>query len=154
MRLFTVASPTLISERGAPADIDALSSLPVTASLDPNTGRPWPWYFTSGRQWTPAHPAVVADDADLEMGAVLEGLAFGQLADFMAAPYIACGELVRVLREEEPEPWGLYVYRPQRGPVAPRVRVVFDAIVDAVSTLAASLPELDASAGRTRKRRT
>jgi len=37
--------------------------------------------------------------------------------------------------------------------VAPRVRVVFDALVDAVATLAASLPEPDARAGRTRKRR-
>jgi len=153
MRLFTVASPALIRDRGLPADMDALSTLPVTASLDPNTGRPWPWYFRSGRQWTPAHPALVADDADLEMGAVLEGIAFGQIADYMAAPHIARGELVRVLREEEPEPWGLYVYRPQRGPVAPRVRVVFDALVDAVATLAASLPEPDARAGRTRKRR-
>jgi len=154
MRLFTVASPTLISARGAPADIDALSTLPVTASLDPNTGRPWPWYFTSGRQWIPANPAVVADDADLEMGAVLGGIAFGQLADYMAAPFIARGELVRVLTDEEPEPWGLYVYRPQRGPVAPRVRAVFDAILESVAALATAPPEPATSSSRARNRAT
>lgn len=136
MQLHTVASPALIERVGTPQDIDALAHLPVTAALDINTGRPWPWYFKGGRQWVPPSPAVIADDADMEMGAVLAGIAFAQLADYMAHPYIASGKLMKVLEDQAPPAWGLYVYRPQRGPVPGRVRVMFDALSNAVSELA------------------
>lgn len=135
MRLPIVAAPRLIKKVGVPANIDALSSLPVTVALDINTGRPWPWHFKAGRQWTPTAPTLVADNADIEMGAALAGIAFAQLADYMAAPYIANGKLVRVLENEEPPAWGLYVYRPQRGPIPGRVRAVFDEMLLAVGSL-------------------
>ena len=137
MRLPIVAAPRLIKKVGVPAKIDALSSLPVTVALDINTGRPWPWHFKAGRQWTPTAPTLVADNADMEMGAALAGIAFAQLADYMAAPYIASGKLVRVLENEEPPAWGLYVYRPQRGPIPGRVRAVFDEMLVAVGSLPA-----------------
>ncbi|WP_035832526.1 LysR substrate-binding domain-containing protein [Cupriavidus metallidurans] len=73
----------------------------------------------------------------MEMGAALAGIAFAQLADYMAAPYIASGKLVRVLENEEPPAWGLYVYRPQRGPIPGRVRAVFDEMLVAVGSLPA-----------------
>ena len=137
MRLPIVAAPRLIKKVGVPANIDALSSLPGTVALDINTGRPWPWHFKAGRQWTPTAPTLVADNADIEMGAALAGIAFAQLADYMAAPYIANGKLVRVLENEEPPAWGLYVYRPQRGPIPGRVRAVFDEMLLAVGSLPA-----------------
>ena len=137
MRLPIVAAPRLIKKVGVPANIDALSSLPVTVALDINTGRPWPWHFKAGRQWTPTAPTLVADNADMEMGAALAGIAFAQLADYMAAPYIASGKLVQVLENEEPPAWGLYVYRPQRGPIPGRVRAEFDEMLVAVGSLPA-----------------
>jgi DNA-binding transcriptional LysR family regulator len=137
MRLPVVATPSLIKKVGLPDDIDALAGLPVVIGLDINTGRPWPWYFKAGRQWTPASPALIADNADIEMGAALAGIAFAQLTDYMAAPHIASGKLVQVLKNEEAPAWGLYVYRPQRGPVTARVRVVFDEMLVAVGSLSA-----------------
>ena len=91
MRLPIVAAPRLIKKVGVPENIDALSSLPVTVALDINTGRPWPWHFKAGRQWTPTAPTLVADNADMEMGAALAGIAFAQLADYMAAPTLPAG---------------------------------------------------------------
>lgn len=135
MRLHVVASPALVARVGAPRRTDELAGLPVTASVDINTGRPWPWYFRAGRQWVPTSPAFIADNADMEMAAALTGVAFAQLADYMAAPHIASGRLVRVLQEEEPAAWGLYVYRPQRGPVPARIRAVFDELHAAVRAL-------------------
>jgi DNA-binding transcriptional LysR family regulator len=44
---------------------------------------------------------------------------------------LASGRLVTVLDAFAPPAWDLFVYRPQRGPVPPRIRRVFDAIVDA-----------------------
>ena len=135
MRLPIVAAPRLIKKVGVPEGIESLARLPVTAAVDINTGRPWPWHFKAGHQWTPTSPAFIADNADMEMGAALAGIAFAQLADYMAAPYIASGKLVQVLEQEGPPAWGLYVYRPQRGPVSGRVRVVFDELRAAVGSL-------------------
>ncbi|MEC7691947.1 MAG: LysR family transcriptional regulator, partial [Pseudomonadota bacterium] len=42
-------------------------------------------------------------------------------------------KLVRVLEEVEPVPWDLYIYRPQRGPVPQRIRLVFDHLVSRLS---------------------
>ena len=138
MRLHVVASPALVARCGLPEGIAALDHLPTIASLDVNTGRPWPWYFEGHRQFTPSSPAMVADDADMELGAVLAGLGFAQMADYMVAPYIRDGTLARVLPAAEPPAWGLYLYRPRRGPVPARVRAVFDELHTAI----ASLPSL------------
>lgn len=138
MRLHVVASPALVARCGLPDRIAALDRLPTIASLDVNTGRPWPWYFEGHRQFAPSSPAMVADDADMELGAVLAGLGFAQMADYMVAPYIRDGTLARVLPAAEPPAWGLYLYRPQRGPVPARVRAVFDELHAAI----ASLPSL------------
>ena len=50
--------------------------------------------------------------------------------------YIDNGKLVAVLQDQAPTPWGIYVYRPQRGPVAERVRIVFDYLVNTLSDIA------------------
>lgn len=135
MRLPIVASPSLLKKVGRPKNIDALADLPIIMALDINTGRPWAWRFKGERQWGPSSPTLIADDAEMEMGAALAGLGFAQLADYMAGPYIKSGKLVQVLNEEEPSAWGLFVYRPQRGPVPQRVRAVFDAVYDALGSM-------------------
>ncbi len=128
-----VGTPALIERVGAPRTIDDLQSLPTTEMLDASTGRPWPWMFVGGRQLTPSRPQYSCNDAEVEFEFVLAGLAFGQVPGFYADPHIAAGRLVAVLREHEPEPWELYVYRPQRGPVPGRIRVVYDALVEGLS---------------------
>jgi DNA-binding transcriptional LysR family regulator len=128
-----VASPALVARLGAPRRVEDLASLPVTALLDPNTGRVWTWYFAEGRQFTPEARTFVTDDPDAELGAILAGLAFGQVPDYLAAPLVRDGRLVELLQDQAPTPWDIYVYRPQRGPVPARVRLVFDHIVGAVA---------------------
>jgi Transcriptional regulator len=128
-----VATPELVARLGAPRRVEDLVSLPVTALLDPNTGRIWSWYFAEGRQFTPEARTFVTDDPDAELGAILAGLAFGQVPDYLAAPLVREGRLVELMRDQAPTPWDIYVYRPQRGPVPARVRLVFDHIVSAVA---------------------
>jgi DNA-binding transcriptional LysR family regulator len=128
-----VATPALVARLGAPQRVEELATRPVTALLDPNTGRVWTWYFAGGRQFTPDAHTFVTDDPDAELGAILAGLAFGQVPDYLAAPLLREGRLVALLPELAPPPWDVYVYRPQRGPVPARVRLVFDHIVAAVA---------------------
>lgn len=125
------ASPQLIGRSGTPTDIAQLSDLPMTALLDRNTGRPWHWFFSNQRSVPPELSAFITDDAEAELDAVLAGVAFGQLPDYLAQAHVNSGRLVRVLDADAPPPWGIYAYRPQRGPVPARVRRVFDTIVTA-----------------------
>jgi len=123
--LGVVGTPELVA-RTRPATLRDLGQMPVTALNDPNTGRAWPWYFAGNQQFTPSAPAFIADDPETERDAVLAGLGYGQMGHFLYAGYLASGQLVTVLDEYAPPPWDIFVYRPQRGPVSARVRLVFD----------------------------
>lgn len=131
-----VASPALLQRVGMPDSQEALWSRPVTALIDRNTGRPWPWLFRGGRQVAPPAPTFVADDPEAECAAVVAGLGIGQLARFLAAPHLAAGRLVRLLPGLAPEPFTLWVYRAQRSPVPARVRLVYDTLARALADLA------------------
>lgn len=124
-----VGAPSLVARHGRPAGIEQLHRLPTTALLDVTAGRAWPWYFAGGVQVTPALPSFASNDGDAECEAILAGIGFGQIPAYLADPHIAAGRLVPVLQEYMPEPWEVYVYRPQRGPVPARIRLVFDGCV-------------------------
>ena len=126
MRLPIVAAPRLIKKVGVPANIDALSSLPVTA-LALQGGTPVDTYRTHSRRRQCRHGN--GSGAGRDRVRATGGL--------HGRPYIASGKLVRVLENEEPPAWGLYVYRPQRGPIPGRVRAVFDEMLVAVGSLPA-----------------
>lgn len=128
-----VAAPALIARLGVPRQLQDLDALPTTVMHDVSTGRPWPWWFSQGRQFTPAAPTFSSNDSEAERDAVLAGMAFGQIAGFLADDHIEAGRLVPVLQKFAPNPWDLYVYRPQRGPVSPRVRRVFDSLGEALA---------------------
>lgn len=128
-----VATPELIARVGKPAGIQALLDFPTIALIDKNSGKRWPWYFADGQQFMPRAAAFVTDDPETELSLVLNGIGFGQIADCLAIPHIGAGRLVQVLEEHTPPPWDLYVYRPRRGPVPARIRMVYDRILEAFS---------------------
>lgn len=130
MPLYTVVAPALLARTGPPADVAALEKLPLTALIDLNSGRPYPWGFSRDRKFVPAAPAFVADDHEAECTAAVAGLGFAQLVAPLAEPWLKSGHLVRVLERHDPEPWPIYVYRVQRAPVPARVRLVYDALIE------------------------
>lgn len=125
-----VGAPALVAMHGRPNSLQQLGEMPTIVSMDPNNGKAWPWFLANGQQWSPRSPAFAIDDTRAECDAVVAGLGFGQLPEFQALPLILAGQLVEVLAECAPEPWNLYVYRPQRGPVPARTRLVFDWLAD------------------------
>lgn len=133
VKFHIVASPVLIAKTGLPFETKDLCNMPYTGLIDRNTGRMWPWAFASAPDCYPSDPVFITDEPEAELAAVLAGVGYGQLADFICEKHIRSGELVPVLIEQSPNPWGVYVYRPQRGPVAKRIRVVFDLLVKELS---------------------
>ncbi|MFZ4877233.1 LysR family transcriptional regulator [Janthinobacterium sp. Mn2066] len=134
-QLFVVATPDCIAQHGEPVSFDDLHRLPTTAMYDGSTGRAWPWMFADGQRVYPAGARFMCNDAEAELSAVLAGLAYGQVPDFLAREHLASGRLVAVMRDAEASPWDIYIYRPQRGPLARRFRVVYDALGDALAQL-------------------
>jgi DNA-binding transcriptional LysR family regulator len=128
-----VGTPELLAAKGRPTTPQDLANLPTTVLVDPNTGRPWPWYFAGHQPITPAAPALVTDDPEAECDAVLAGIGYGQIPSYLTQSHIRSGRLITVLDQYSPDPWDLYVYRPQRGPVPARIRLVFDHLVEALS---------------------
>lgn len=126
----TVASPALVAAVGEPLSLADLQQRPVTVVMDPATGKPWPWFLKDGEEWLPGTWAFATDETLAEFAAVRAGLGFGQVVSLLTIPALRRGELRRVLPQLEPDPWNLYVYRPQRGPVAARIRLVFDRLVE------------------------
>lgn len=125
-------SRALLKRHGMPQRVADLSALPTTGLIDHSTGRPWHWFFSRERRVLPEPFAFVTDDPEAECDAVLAGIAFGQLPDYLAQHHTQTKRLVQVLEADSPPPWDVYVYRPQRGPVPKRVRLVFDAIANAL----------------------
>jgi len=131
----TVATPALLQKTGVPQTIDDIASMPTIALVDNSSGRLWPWYFAEGIQVTPGQRVFVTDDAETEVQMVLQGVGLGQVADCLVQDALTSGRLVRVLDEFTPPPWDIYVYRPQRGPVPTRIRIVYDQILKAVAAI-------------------
>lgn len=127
--LWVVASPALLERVGEPKTPDALHARPLTRLINRTDGRAWPWTFRDDVQIQPHNVTFVTDDPETEVQAACAGLGFTQTSEYMLRPHVERGELVRVLHRFEPAPWTLYVYRPQRGPVPQRVRMVFDALL-------------------------
>lgn len=136
MKFHIVGAPELVAKTGVPNKVDDLFQLPYTGLIDLNTGRMWPWSFANASDGFSAPPAFVTDDPEAELAAVLAGIGYAQLGDFLCAKYIRNGRLIAVLPEQAPTPWGVYVYRPQLGPVAERVRVIFDYLVKVLTDAA------------------
>jgi len=131
--LHTVASPVCIQQYGKPETVQDLFDLPTIALLDVGSGRAWPWHFSQWHQFVPRNPAFIVNDSEAEVTAAIHHLGYAQIVTPFSEAPIKSGMLIPVLEEFAPEPWNLYVYRPQRGPVPSRIRVVFDALVEMFS---------------------
>lgn len=124
-----VGTPELVASSGSPERIQDLNQHPLSVLIDRKTGRPWPWVFADGQVFHPDSPNFTCDDPEVEREAVLSGLAYGQLPSFLALEHIQAGRLQEVLPAYAPAPWELFIYRPQRGPVPARVRLVYDHLI-------------------------
>lgn len=135
IKFFLVASPEALTNFGIPRHINDLKRLPAIEAIDCNSGKGWPWLFADGIELHPENVNFRTDDPEIERLAILDGFGFGQISDLIANDDIKNGRLIRLLEDSEPEPWDVYVYRPQKGPVPARVRLLYDSIVDYLSTL-------------------
>lgn len=126
VHFYILGTPELINKTGIPEYLDELVTMPIIALHDYKTGRPWPWHFNNAKNFNPVDIRFMTDDLDAYIDSMLNSTGYGRLSDYLAVPLIKKGLLIPVLEKYQSPPWGLYIYRPQRGPIPKRVRLLFD----------------------------
>lgn len=128
-----VASPALIERLGMPSDWQSLQRhYPLSGLINPNTGRVCNWYLSNQHQFQPNRPRFVSNRMEYELQTVLQAQTFACLPRLMCQPYLETGELIEIFPEMSRKQWTAYVYRPQQSVTHPRVKLVFDLLVEIV----------------------
>jgi DNA-binding transcriptional LysR family regulator len=129
--LVLVASPDYLARAGvplAPADLDGHRCIQFRSS----NGSEAPWAFrTNGRRvaFTP-RPALVANDSEAVVELALAGGGVAQCGLYHALPHLRAGRLRLLLADtHDPGAREFVVVYPHRQFLAPRVRVVIDALL-------------------------
>jgi LysR family transcriptional regulator for bpeEF and oprC len=131
-RPVTVASPDYLARHGMPTALDELKTHVAINFFWGRHGKRMNFSFTVGDQVveTLLQGNLAVNDTDVWMQSCLRGLGIIQAPRFMAAPYLASGELVEVLNTYIPPPLPISVVYPQNRHLSPTVRVFVDWIAE------------------------
>lgn len=125
MALVNVATPEYLALHGTPAHPLELEARHTMVNyFSPRTGRPFPHIFEKDgeRIEIDGRYKVSVNESNAHMAAVLSGLGLSQVVRFAAAPFIASGELVEVLKDWTHPVIPLHVVYPPNRHLSARVR--------------------------------
>lgn len=130
LRSFVCAAPSYLEQHGTPRrprDLAAHDCISRHPSPTPDI-----WVLTRrGRAVEVAvEGSVRVDNGEVVVDAVRHGLGIGRVAEFIAAPFIASGELVNLFPDHEMATVPLMVATIQPPPLPRRIRVVHDILVE------------------------
>ena len=126
--MFPVAAPTYLARRERPSSPRDLHGHNCIRYRVPWDGSIQPWIFNKGRQQTEitVEGSLTVNDLDLLMSAVLDGVGIAYVAQPMAAPYLAQGQLVALLEDWSSTVPGVFLYYPSRRQMPVPLRVFVD----------------------------
>jgi DNA-binding transcriptional LysR family regulator len=115
-RMITVASPNYMAHRpkpSVPRDLHAHNCIRYRVPWD---GSIFPWTFANGGEQTEiaVDGSLIANDPDLLLNAILDGVGVGQVPEPLAAPHLAQGRLVNLLPNWSSARTGVFLYHPSR----------------------------------------
>ena len=138
LEMVTVASPGYLRRHGTPkhpADLDQGHAM--LAYFSERTGRFYPDIFVKDGEtveWTGGYKLSV-NDGNAHVEGLLQGLGLSQTAAFIAAPYIASGQLVRVLADWACPPVPVHVVYPPNRHLSGKVRAFVEWAVEVFANL-------------------
>ena len=144
LRFITVATPSYIAQHGRPMHPDDLNRHQCIKYFSAKTGKIYEWDFARDDQLiqmrVPGRVAV--NDSNAYLTATLEGMGVSQLVSIVAQPYLASGQLERVLDDWCVDPLPVHVVYPQNRHLSAKVR----AFVEWIAELFSASPVLRAQA--------
>jgi DNA-binding transcriptional LysR family regulator len=125
-RRIIVASPALLSRRGAPrkpADLTAGPCISFTGLVSAGE-----WEIRDARKTlrVPVSSALATNQIDAAVQACVQGLGWGQFFDYHVQDELRTGRLVPVLEEYQAEPTPAHIVYPQARLLSPNVRAFVD----------------------------
>lgn len=134
LRLCAYASPDCLAERGVPLVPDDLEGHDTVNLRYQSTGQLFRWPFNIGgreAEFTP--PAgIVVDASEAVVAAVVAGGGVGICASFMAAPWVARGQLVPVMTGFAVEQHNITALWPESRRASPAVRAFLAMLQDVI----------------------
>ena len=129
-RVPTVAAPSYLARHGEPRSPHDLVHHEALLFRNPQTGLPFPWEFTRGRETVEVKVSgrLVMDDPSVAIAACLAGQGLFQSLAIGLVPFLSSGELVQVLPDWSEELFPLYAYHPSRHLPPAKVRAFLDFI--------------------------
>jgi len=136
MQLLVCASPDYLRRHGAPASVDALSAHACIGQRLPG-GRLQRWEFrVDGKPYSLQPPsALVFNDGDLALQAVVQGHGLAQLPNYQVREALRAGDIVTCLDQYAPDDRGHYLCYLSRRQLPKRIRAFIDFITGQVRAL-------------------
>lgn len=125
-----VGAPSLINRVGQPQQIEDLNHFPIIAFENLSSNQYWFWRFEYDQTFMPNLPLFSTNDLDTYCQALIDGIGFGHIPEFLALPMIKQGTVVEVMQNIKSSPWGLYLYRPQLGPTPKRIKLLYNYLIE------------------------
>lgn len=132
-RLLTVASPDYWALHGVPRAPQELVHHEALVYTLGGQGMAWRYRVAGQDLSLPVRGRIVANNGAALMQAAARGMGVTVQPDFIAAPWLARGEVVEVLRECAPEPLGIYAVLPSNRYVPQRVNLLIEHLASALS---------------------
>jgi LysR family transcriptional regulator, regulator for bpeEF and oprC len=133
IRFVTCATPGFLARHGMPAHpTDLEHGHPVVAYFSAGSGRFFPFDFSRNGERIEllGRYLVSVNDSNAYMAAGLAGLGIVQISDFLAAPHLASGELVRIFPDWEVDSIPVHVVYPPNRHLSAKLRVFVDWIAE------------------------
>jgi len=130
MRMAAVASPAYFAARKPPQTPRDLARHACINLRFPTLGGLYAWEFEkAGKELSVrVEGPLIVNDIELARQAALDGTGLAYLPEDYAAPWLASGELVRVLENWCPPFSGYHLYYPSRRQQSPALAVVIEAL--------------------------
>ena len=138
LRLCAFASPDYLAARGTPMHPDDLVAHDTVNLRYQNTGQAFRWPFQVGKRVVEVVPpsGIVVDVSDAVVATLAAGGGIGISATFIAAPYVARGELVPILTDFAVEQHNITALWPESRRANPAVRAFLTLLQEIFETSA------------------
>ena len=133
-QLMTLASPAYLNLHGTPRTPDELQHhecLAYAVDLSPSS---WVFPVQGREERVSVRSRIMANNGSALMQAAARGLGITRQPDFIAAPFLARGEVVPLLAAYDAQPLGIYAVLPSNRYIPHRVKVLMDYLAAALAS--------------------
>lgn len=128
LEMMVVAAPSYIERFGVPETPRDLRRHRCINFRWPTDGSLYRWEFERGKEKLSAavEGPLIVNEPELAIRAALDGVGLAYLFGYQVRPFVAAGNLRRLLEEWSPPFPGFYLYYPSRRQMAPALRAFID----------------------------